>query len=124
MYLDNLLKTNPINPYSGVHSHVGFLHANQTNGKSLKLTTRKMVNITGSNLVQFCTAISTNSNHILHIILTENLHNLFHVAQLRASLDELLHLLGRALHGSGDLVDILRLDHSLQVVFQDLGEVV
>ena len=34
------------------HSHVGLLDADQTNGKTLKLTTRKVVDITVGNLAQ------------------------------------------------------------------------
>jgi hypothetical protein len=43
---------------------------------------------------------------------------------LDTSLDELGDLLDRALHGAGNLVDILRLNDSLQVVLKNLGEVV
>lgn len=38
--------------------HVGLLHANQTNGKTLKLTTRKVTDITLRNLSQLWTKIS------------------------------------------------------------------
>lgn len=55
---------------------------------------------------------------------TEHIHDLLHVVQLDTSLDEVLHTLDGALDGAGNLIDILRLDDSLQVVLQDLGEVV
>jgi hypothetical protein len=55
---------------------------------------------------------------------TKHIHDLLHVVQLVTSLDEILDALDGTLDGAGNLIDILRLDNSLQVVFQDLGEVV
>lgn len=55
---------------------------------------------------------------------TENIHDLVIVVELRAALDELLHLLDGSLHGAGDLVNVLGLDDGLQVILQNLGEVV
>lgn len=34
--------------------HIGFLDANQTNGKPLKFSSGEVLNITASNLVEFC----------------------------------------------------------------------
>ena len=60
----------------------------------------------------------------LSIQLTEALQSLLHVVHLRTGLDKLADVLHRALHCPGNLVDILRLHDSLQVIFQNLGEVV
>lgn len=40
--------------FRGKHLHVGFLNADKTNGKSLELSTRKVVNVTVLNLSEFC----------------------------------------------------------------------
>jgi hypothetical protein len=55
---------------------------------------------------------------------TENVHDLILVVKLDTSLNELGDLLDRALHSAGNLVDILGLNNSLQVVLENLGEVV
>ena len=55
---------------------------------------------------------------------TKHIHDLLHIIQLDTSLDEILHALDGTLDGAGNLIDVLRLDDSLQVVLQDLGEVV
>lgn len=52
---------------------------------------------------------------MLHVI-----HDLF----VCSSLDERLDILDGTLDGLGDLVDILRFDYGLQVIFKDLSEVV
>lgn len=49
---------------------------------------------------------------------------MFRVAQLDTSLEQLLDVLDRTLDGSGNLVDILRLHDSFQVVLEHLSEVV
>lgn len=46
------------------------------------------------------------------------------VVQLDSSLDQILYIFDRTFDGSRDLVDILRLHDSLQVVLKHLGEVV
>lgn len=46
------------------------------------------------------------------------------VVQLSAGLDESSHVLNRSLDGPGNLVNILRLDDSLEIVLQNLGEIV
>jgi hypothetical protein len=48
----------------------------------------------------------------------------FQVAQLSAGLDEVSNVLNGALDSPGNLIDILRLHNSLEVVLQNLGEVV
>jgi hypothetical protein len=55
---------------------------------------------------------------------TEHIHDLLHVVQLDTGLDDVLDTLNGALDSAGNLIDILRLDNSLQVILQDLGEVV
>lgn len=49
---------------------------------------------------------------------------MFHVVHLGSTLDQILDILDRTFDGSGDLVHILRLHDSLQVVFEHLGKVV
>ena len=49
---------------------------------------------------------------------------MFQVVQLDSSLDQILDIFDRTFDGSGDLVDILRLHDSLQVVLKHLGKVV
>lgn len=49
---------------------------------------------------------------------------MLHVVHLGASLDERTDSLNWPLDGLGDLVDILWLNDSLQVILQDLGKVV
>ena len=49
---------------------------------------------------------------------------MFQVVQLDSSLDQILDIFDRTFDGSGDLVDILRLHDSLQVVLEHLGEIV
>jgi hypothetical protein len=83
------------------------LHTNKTNSETLKLTTRQVVNVT-----------------VLYLSEFKSIKDALHVVHLRASLDEVPDVLDRALHSPRDLVDILGLDHGLQVVFQDLGKVV
>jgi hypothetical protein len=75
--------------------------------KTLKLTTRKVTDVTVCDLAQL-----------------QNIHNLFHVVKRGTSPDQVLDTLDGALHSTGNLINILRLDDSLQVVLQHLGEVV
>jgi hypothetical protein len=53
----------------------------------------------------------------------EGIDGRLHVAQSRSALEELANRLD-ALDSPGDLVDILRLDNGLEVIFKKLGEVV
>jgi hypothetical protein len=48
---------------------------------------------------------------------TKSIHDALQVVHLRASLDEIPDVLDRTLHSPRNLVDILGLDHGLQVVF-------
>ncbi len=57
-------------------------------------------------------------------LLTKGIENFIKVVQGQPALDEGLHTLVRTPDGLGNLIDILRLDHSLQVVFQQLGEII
>lgn len=103
--------------------HISLLNANQTDGETLELSTREMVNVTVLNLAEFCQilAIRRCAAQDLH---TKNIEDVFHVVHLRTSLDEVANTLDGTLDSSGDLVDILRLDNSLQVILQHLCEVV
>jgi hypothetical protein len=55
---------------------------------------------------------------------TENVHDVFHIAHLRPSFDKRLHCFNGALDSSWDLIDILRLDDSFEIILENLGEVV
>lgn len=49
---------------------------------------------------------------------------MIHVVHLSAALDEVCNLFDGAFDGTGDLVNILRLHDSLQVILQNFGEVI
>ena len=55
---------------------------------------------------------------------TKDVHNVFHVVHLRTSFNEWTDRLDGTFDGPRNLVDILRLDNSLQIVFENLGEIV
>ena len=55
---------------------------------------------------------------------TKHIHNTVHVVHLNAAFDEIPNLLDRSLDSPGDLIDILRLHDSFQVVLQNFSEVV
>jgi hypothetical protein len=55
---------------------------------------------------------------------TKHIHDLIHVVELGTALDETLDLLHRTLDGTRNLINILGLHNSLQVILQNLGEVV
>lgn len=78
-----------------------------TDGETLELTTREEVDVTVHDVVQL-----------------ENVADLFHVAQRGSALEEEANALVGASDSPGDLVDILGLNHGLEVIFQELGEVV
>ena len=61
---------------------------------------------------------------LCNLVLTKHIHDMFHVSEFRLCLYEGLDGLDRAFDGSRELVDILRLDNSLEVIFEHLGEVV
>lgn len=58
------------------------------------------------------------------ILLTKNIHDVVHIVHLVASLDQRQDLFDRSLDGLRDLINILRLDNSLQIIFKNLREVV
>lgn len=85
------------------------MHTDDGNGETLQLTTGKEINVTVENGVKL-----------------ERLDDLLDscFVNLGALLDEEANGSVLALDGSGDLVDVLRLDDSLEVVLEDLCEVV
>lgn len=83
------------------------MHADGTNGESLKLTTRQEGDVTIHDVVEF-----------------KHLTNFLHVAERGTARKQSLDALLGAANGLGDLVDILGLDDGLEVIFQQLGEVV
>jgi len=91
------------------HVDIGLLHTSDGNGETLQLTTRQEIDVTVNDLVEF-----------------EFCHDLLQtlLADLGALFDESANRPFGTLDGSGNLVDILWLDNSLEVVLQDLGEVV
>lgn len=54
----------------------------------------------------------------------KNVGNLLHVAKGVAALNQSANALLRAADSLGDLINILRLDDGLEVIFQQLGEVI
>lgn len=58
------------------------------------------------------------------VLRTKNVHNVLQVIHLSSSFNEIANFPHIAFHGLRNLVNILRLDDSLQVVFQDFCEVV
>lgn len=89
------------------HVYIGILDADGTDGETLKLTTREKGNVTVHDVVEL-----------------ENIGHLVHVLEGSTAIDEMTDTLLRATDSLGDLVNVLGLDNSLQVVFQELGEVV
>jgi hypothetical protein len=89
------------------HVDIGFLDANSADGKTLKFTTREQGNVSVHNVVQL-----QDAGHFLG------------VAKCGSALEEISDALLRATDSLGNLIDILRLDNSLEVVLQELGEVV
>lgn len=59
-----------------------------------------------------------------HVEPTKGVENLVEVIEGTAALNKELDALIRGADGLGDLVDVLGLDNSLQVVLEELGEVV
>jgi hypothetical protein len=88
------------------HVHIGLLNADGTDGETLKLTTGKEVDVTVHNVAEL-----------------EGINGRLEVAQRVAALQKLANSLD-ALDSPGNLIDVLRLDNSLQVIFQKFGEVV
>jgi hypothetical protein len=89
------------------HVDIGLLDGNGTNGETLKLTTGQKVNVSVHNVVKF-----------------ENVGDLLGVSKGGSAFDEEPDALVGSLDGSGDLVHVLGLDNSLEVILQKLGEVV
>lgn len=89
------------------HVDVGLLDANRANGKTLKFTTREQSDVSVHDVVQL-----QNPGHILS------------VSKGGTALDKMANALVRATDSLGDLIDILGLDDSLEIVLQELGEVV
>ena len=89
------------------HVDVGLLDTHQSNGKTLQLTTGQLTDVTVEDVSQFQVV-----DHLVEV---------FH---LGAGLDEVAHRSVGGLDSLGDLINILRLDDSLEVVLEHLCEVV
>lgn len=89
------------------HVDIGLLDTDGSDGKSLKLTTREQVDVSVHDMIKL-----------------EDVGNILHVAQRCTALDQVSHALVGSPDSLGDLVDVLGLDDSLEVVFQELGKVV
>lgn len=89
------------------HVDIGLLDADGANGESLKLTTREQVDVTVHKMVQL-----------------QSLDHLLGVAQCGTAPEQVANALLRAANSLGDLIDILGLDNSLEVVLEKLGKVV
>jgi hypothetical protein len=88
-------------------SHLRFLDTDQSQGKSLQFSSGQQANISILDLVEF-----------------ENVHDMLHIAHLALLLDQRLDCLEGTFDSSRQLIHILWLDHSLEVVLEHLGEVV
>ena len=89
------------------HVDISVLDADECESETLKFSTGQQSNLTILNLVEF-----------------EYIHDMFHVAKLVFCLDERLDGFDRTFDGAGKLINILRLDDRLQIVFEYLGEIV
>lgn len=89
------------------HVDIGLLDANRANGKTLKFTTREQSDVSVHDVVQL-----QNPGHFLS------------VSKSGTALDKMADAFLWATDSLGDLIDILGLDNSLEVVLQELGEVV
>ena len=89
------------------HVHIGLLNADGTNSESLELSTRQLCNVTLQQVLQL-----------------QGLCDLVGIAERSAAVDEVANLLVCAADSLGDLVDVLGLDNSLEVVLEELGEVI
>lgn len=107
--------------------HISILDANRADGEPLQLSTREQGNITVVDVAKLCRLVSKRCFMLQKCVLilrTKSVENLVEVVQRAAALEEELDaLVGRA-DRPGDLVNILGLDNSLEVVLQKLGEVV
>lgn len=56
--------------------------------------------------------------------LTKYIHDVFEVTELGLCLDEWPNSLDWTFDGTRELIDILRLDDGLEIIFEDFGEVV
>lgn len=83
-----------------------------------------MVNVTVLNLSQFYALSAEDIVDMINNYLTQDVQNVVQVIQLSTGLDERTDVLDGSLDGLRNLINVLRLNNSLQVVFQDLGEVV
>jgi hypothetical protein len=108
------------------YSHVRLLHANQGQSKALQFSTREERNVTVLHLFEFCSSRQRmlKSFYQRKISLTKDIHNAVHVVHLRTGLNQRADLLHGSLDSSRDLVNILGLDNSLQIVFQHFREVI
>ena len=86
------------------HEDVGILDAHHGAGEPLKFSSGQVLDVP-----------------VLHLEEVEDVAHLSLVLQLILLVKQTLNT---ALDGAGNLVNVLRLNHSLQVIFQDLGEVV
>lgn len=94
----------------------------------MQFSSRELVNVTAGNLVKFYSRGVNISDCTIHGIarksLTKDVHDVLQVVHLSPSLDQVLDTLDRTPDGSRDLVDILRLYDSLQIVLEYLSEIV
>lgn len=78
-----------------------------SDGETLELTTGEEVDVSVHDMVEL-----------------KDVANVLHVAQGCSALDQVSHTLVGPPDSLGDLINVLRLDNSLEVIFQKLGEVV
>lgn len=108
------------------HVDIGLLDTDNGDRETLQLTTGEEVNVTIVDLLEFCCKLGMREAQVEDNVLTESLENLVYsgLVDLSTLLDQVANGSVCALDSPGDLVDVLRLDNSLEVVLQNLGEVV
>ena len=106
--------------------HICFLHAYHSDGKALQLSSRQKIDVTIPHLPEFCAIVSRCSSSTLILQLTEHVCDF--IQSLLTNLTPLRHLEAYrtvlTLDSFRNLIHVLRLRDSLEIILQHLGEVV
>lgn len=103
--------------------HIGLLDANNSYREPLKLSTRQEIDVSIAHLVQFYSRVSLLRYHCGNVP-TQNVHNLLNVVHLVTCFQQSLYCPVGTFDSFRQLIDILRLNNSLKVIFQYFGKVV
>lgn len=91
----------------GHNLHIGILDADSANSETLQLSTRQESDIT-----------------VVQVLQLQSAQDFVKIVEGSTALKKKLDALLGSTNGLGDLVHILRLDNSLQVILKELGEIV